>query len=129
MIWVHRIGENDQRDFLGDLGKTCRHIRMRPPGRHPLVDEPGILVRERDTVSLTGPLQRIVNHIGIGLPVAEDLVQAVGGKILDELQHLRFIHAVSIEVARGFRHLEVGQCAVAVEGDEFRAEGRHTRRP
>jgi hypothetical protein len=65
-----------------------------------------------------------VDDIGIGLPVAEDLIEPVGGEILDELQHLRFIHPVSVEVARRFRHLEVGQGTVAVEGD-ISAEGRH----
>ena len=122
---VHCIRQDDERDFLRDLGETGRNVRMRPPGRHALIDHLRVLRLERDAIDLAGPLQRIVDHLGVGLPVAEDLVEPVGGEIADEGQHPGFFHAIAIEVAGGLPHLETGQRAVAVEGDEFRAKGRH----
>jgi hypothetical protein len=126
---IHRVRQDDQRDLLGDLGKAGRHVRMRAPGRHPLIDHLRGLVPELDAVALAGPFERIVHHLGIGLPVAENLVKAIGGEVPHELGHARLVQLLAVEVARGFRHLEIGQRAVAVEGDVFRTEGRHALHP
>ena len=128
-LGVHGVGQDDQRDLLRDPGKARRHVRMRTPARHPGVDHLGILFPERHPVTPAGPLQRIVDHLVIGLPVAEDLVQPVGGEVPDELEHRRLVHAIAVEIARRLRHLEIDQRAVAVEGDVFRADDRHLTCP
>jgi len=66
-----------------------------------------------------------VNHLVVKLPVAQDFVETVGGKVLDELSHTQLVELFTLKVVCSLGHLEVGQCPVAVEGDEFRAEASH----
>lgn len=124
---IHGVGQDDQGDFPGDLGQSRRNVRMRTPGRNALIDRFRILVPEGDAVQPAGAFERIVDDVCIRLPVAENLVQPVRGEVPDELLHAQLVELAAVEIARGFRHLEIGQGAVAVEGDVFRPEKSHVR--
>lgn len=98
---------------------------MRPPGRNPLVDHCRIFILESYTIALAGARQSIVNDLCVRLPVVHDLIQTIGGKILDEFLHFRFSQTISVEIAGSLCHLEMNERAVAIESDVFGAEDGH----
>jgi hypothetical protein len=53
-----------------------------------------------------------VNHLVVKLPVAQDFVETVGGKVLDELSHTQLVELFALKVVCSLGHLEVGQCPV-----------------
>ena len=70
-------------------------------------------------------MERIHQHITIGLPCAQHLIEAVGREIAHEVVHLLRCNAIGEHVARHLAHAETGQRSVAIEGDVFWLEQSH----
>ncbi|MCY1433357.1 hypothetical protein D9M71_493840 [compost metagenome] len=127
-LFVHRVGEDHQRDLVGDLRQAGRHVGMRAPGRH------GVVVQLSFAAILDAPALAQARHGGIENfiiwpPVTHHLIQAISGEILDELVHLLRSDAIGEQLAGQRAHLEVGQRAVAVEGDVLGAHEAHLGSP
>ncbi len=75
---LHRIREDHERDLLRDFRQPRRHIRVRAPGGHLMIDLQRIFGSELHAMLAAGALQRIVHHLRIGLPGPEHLIQAIG---------------------------------------------------
>jgi hypothetical protein len=45
---------------------------------------------EGDAIAFAGALKRVVDYLGVRLPVAENLVEPIRRKVSDEFSHPRF---------------------------------------
>ncbi|MNP06074.1 hypothetical protein D3C76_980450 [compost metagenome] len=121
---VAGIGENHQRNLVGDFRQAGRYIRVRAPGWHGVVIELTFFAVGNSPALASACQGRLENFV-IRPPVTHDLVQAIGREILDELIHLLRWNAVSEQLARHRAHVEIGQRTVAVERNEFGAKKAH----
>ncbi|CAG9225489.1 hypothetical protein PSP6_50023 [Paraburkholderia tropica] len=128
-LLVGGIRKNHELVFRRETRETFRRVRVRAPRGHRVVNLQRGCFLERHARALAGTANRIHHHVAIRLPCAEHLVQTIAAEELHELVHLGGIELVAVELARGLAHLEVGQRAVAVEGDVLRLEIDHGLHP
>jgi hypothetical protein len=120
---VGGVRQDHQRDLLGHLGQSLWHVGMRVPGGHRVVVGLAVGVEVLDLPLLAQAANGVLEHDLVGLPVAQHLVETVGGKVGDELLHLLGRDAVGKQLARQLAHAEARERAVAIEGDVLGAEG------
>src|SRR5947209_1744791 len=84
---VGSVGEDDQRQDLGELRQGRWDVRVRSPARHRLNDSLCVGRIEGDAPAPAGPLQRAMQHLWIRLPRAEYLVEAIGSEVFEEACH------------------------------------------
>ncbi|CAM2159986.1 hypothetical protein PT2222_60400 [Paraburkholderia tropica] len=123
------VRENHELVLRGEARQTFRHVRMRAPRGHCLVELQRRGFVERHAGALAGAANRIHHDVAKRLPRAHHLVQTITAEELHELVHPGGIELVAVKLARGLGHLEVGQRAVAVEGDVLRLEIDHGLHP
>jgi hypothetical protein len=70
-------------------------------------------------MGLAGTLDGVLHHIEKGLPVAQYLVEAIGAKTVQERRHPVGRHTVLEQDFCCRAHLEVDECSIAIEADEF----------
>lgn len=119
---VARVRQDDQLVLLGQAAEAFRDVRVRPPGGDGGVEGLGLGGVVGDTGALAGAAQRVEDDVAVGLVGAEDLVDAVAGEEVHEALEGVAGQAVGVDLAGHARHVEVGQRAVAVEGDVFGLE-------
>ncbi|MNC41650.1 hypothetical protein D3C75_904250 [compost metagenome] len=127
-LFVHRVREDHQRDLVSDFRQAGRHVGMRAPGRYGVVVELSFAA-VFDTPALAQARHGGIENFIIWPPVTHHLIQAISGEILDELVHLLGTDAIGEQLAGQRAHLEVGQGAVAVEGDVLGAHEAHRDSP
>jgi hypothetical protein len=90
-----------------------------------MIEKLGLGFVERHTDPCAGAANRVDDHVAIRLPCAQHLVEPVGGERAHEGLHRRRRQPVRIDFARRLGHPEMGQRAVAVEGDVLRFKLDH----
>ena len=127
---VRGVGQDDQGVAFRDPGERLGDVGVRTP----VGDVPRDLVAFRFHV-LEGPPrarapQRILDEVLVGFVRPEHLVEAVGLEVVEELLHPVGQHPVREQGACPGGHLEVGQRAIEVEGDELQLvfDRSHLRR-
>jgi hypothetical protein len=116
-LGVGGIGEDDQRQDLGQLRQRRRDVRVRSPAWHRLDDRLCVGRIEGDTPAPAGPLQRAMQHLWIRLPRAEHLVEAIGGEVFEKGCHPVRPHSARKPVTGDIADPVIDERAVAVERD------------
>ncbi|MNS60869.1 hypothetical protein D3C72_938800 [compost metagenome] len=123
-LLVHRIGENHQRNLVGNFCQTSWNISMGAPRRYGVVVEL-TFAPVLDTPTLTDARQGGLDDLIIRPPVTHNLIQTIGGEVLDELIHLLKRDTIGEQFARHVSHLKVGQRAIAVKGNKLGSKKAH----
>jgi hypothetical protein len=123
---VRRVRQYDEWKFLRDFGQSGWDVRVRAPGGNGLVQLLGFRVVIGHAPALAAAAQRRLDHVGIGLPLPEDLVKAIGAEVGRERVQAVRGEPIREHRSRHVAHLEVNQCAVAVKRQIFWPECRHS---